>query len=295
MIYWLCGICVICITIIGILLLKLKGIHKACDELRTEFAARLLEDTNVGIDISCADRKMRKLAADLDMQMKLLRKEHIRYFNGNRELQDAITNISHDLRTPLTAICGYLELLQGENKTEAAESYLKIIENRIALLKELTEELFRYSILVSVKEYESREGLCLNQIIEECMAGYYGVLTERGIFPEVSIPDQKIICRTNKAALVRILNNILSNAVKYSEGDLRVVLHKDGEICFSNHAGELDEVKVGKLFDRFYTVETGQKSTGLGLSIAKLLTEQLGGTISARWSEEILSVKINLL
>ena len=87
----------------------------------------------------------------------------------------------------------------------------------------------------------------------------------------------------DRAALSRVLGNLLANALKYSAGDLDVVLSPDGAITLSNAAPALDEVQVGRLFDRFYTVETGRGSTGLGLSIARSLTERMGGTISARY------------
>ena len=98
----------------------------------------------------------------------------------------------------------------------------------------------------------------------------------------------------NRNALTRIFGNIISNAVKYSDGDLIITLSENGEITFSNHASRLDEIKTGRLFDRFYTVETASaESTGLGLSIAKVLTEQMGGKIAAEYEDGMIRVKIN--
>ncbi len=96
----------------------------------------------------------------------------------------------------------------------------------------------------------------------------------------------------NRAALSRILGNLLTNALKYSGGDLDVTLDGDGTITLSNAAPGLDEVQVGRLFDRFYTVETGRHSTGLGLSIARALTERMGGTIAARYEDGRLRVEL---
>lgn len=147
---------------------------------------------------------------------------------GDRELKDAITNTSHDLRTPLTAICGYMELLARENTSESVRRYLNIIANRIDALKTLTEELFRYSVIVSVNPYDSRETVVLNHALEECVAGYYGALKEKGITPEISIPEARIERQLNKVALSRILENVIGNAVKYSDGDLMIVLSEQG-------------------------------------------------------------------
>jgi signal transduction histidine kinase len=294
MIYLLCGLCAVLIMVICILLVKIAGLRKAADEIRSEFAARLATDTNVGIDITTSDRKMRLLAADVDHQLKLLRKEHIRYMQGDREIKEAVTNITHDLRTPLTAICGYMDLLEREDTSEQVRRYLEIIASRIDALKLLTEELFRYSVVVSVNQYDSRESVALNQALEESVAAYYGALKEKGITPEISMPKVRIERQLNKAALSRILGNVIGNAIKYSDGDLMITLSKQGVITFSNHAIQLDEVTVGRLFDRFYTVENGKNGTGLGLSIAKILTEQMGGKISANYNAGKLFIVISM-
>ena len=108
------------------------------------------------------------------------------------------------------------------------------------------------------------------------------------------MPEQKIVRMLNRNALSRIFGNIISNAVKYSDGDLVITLDKDGVITFANHTSALDEIRVGRLFDRFYTVESASAdSTGLGLSIAKVLTEQMGGEISAEYEDGMIRVKLS--
>ncbi len=295
MIYLLYVLCAILVAVICILLVKIVLLRRAADEIRSEFAARLTTDTNVGIDIATRDRNMRQLAADIDRQLKLLRQQHIRYAQGDRELKEAITNISHDLRTPLTAICGYLDILEREDTTWQVRRCLKIIANRVDALKLLTEELFRYSMVVSVNQYDSRESVSLNQALEEAIAAYYGVLKEKSIAPDISMPEERIERRLNKLALSRILGNIINNAAKYSDGDLAIKLSEQGIITFSNHAASLDEVTVGRLFDRFYTVEDGRNSTGLGLCIAKILTEQMGGRITASKAGNVFSIEIQFM
>lgn len=292
MLYFLIVLCGILLITVCILAFKNILLSKAAEELRTEFAARLSEDTNVGIDLSTSNKKMKQLAADMDRQLKLLRKEYIRYTSGNQELKDAITNVSHDLRTPLTAICGYMELLSQETMSDSARTYLSIIDNRVQALKELTEELFRYSIILSVDSYDKKEALSLNSALESCIAAYYGALKQTGIEPEISMPHTAVICKLNAQALSRILSNIVSNVIKYSDGDLQIRLTEDGTLQFCNHADNLDQVQVGHLFDRFFTVEDGLSSTGLGLSIAKTLTEEMGGQIEATLEQKMLKITL---
>lgn len=291
MIWLLCGLCAALVIVITMLLCKIVSMRRAADEIGAAFSARLHEDTNVGIDVSIADSRMRRLAAEIDKQLKHLRRRHIRFTQGDRELKDAVTNVAHDLRTPLTAICGYMELLKREDVSENVHKYLQIITNRIDALKQLTEELFRYSVIVSTAD-DSRETVRMNRALEECIATHYSALTKGGIKPEVSIPEVPIERPLNKAAFSRILDNMMSNALKYSDGDLYVTLFPDGVITFRNHAKYLDEISVGRLFDRFYTVENGQDGTGLGLSIAKILTEQMGGTIQAYKEGDFFTIEL---
>lgn len=284
--------CIFLCVLVTVLLWKIYALRRATDELRQEFAARLSEDTNVGIDMSTSDKKMRMLAADMDVQIKKLRKEYLRYEQGDAELKNAVTNISHDLRTPLTAISGYMELLAEQEMSGEAREYFSIIENRVETMKRLTEELFQYSVVLSGDNYKAREKVSLNAALEDTLAAYYGALKKSGIKPEIILPEQTICRVLNRQALSRILANIVSNAIKYSEGDFSVVLAENGRICFCNSATGLDEVQVGHLFDRFYTVENGRRSTGLGLSIAKSLTEEMGGYIRAVYRERKLVIEL---
>lgn len=261
--------------------------------------------TNALISISSGDRHIRQLAAQLNRHLTALRSRQLRYENGDRELKEAITNISHDLRTPLTAMSGYLELLQKELTADAPESaghtkafasafarasaekptrYLTILQNRVDAMKQLTEELFRYSIALSAQG-ESPVALSLNRSLEDCLIACWNSLEQRGITPVISMPAAPVMRTLDPSSLSRVFTNILNNAVKYSDGDLRVALSEDGAVTFSNHAAGLDSVAVERLFDRFYTVETASASTGLGLSIARLLTERMGGTIHAAYEE----------
>jgi hypothetical protein len=209
------------------------------------------------------------------------------------ELKEAVTNISHDLRTPLTAICGYLDLLEREEKSESVERYLSQIENRIEALKALTEELFRYSVVTSTQDLKL-ERLDLVRALEESLLSFYGVMQEKAIQPEISLPEGPVYRELDAAALNRIFSNIISNAVKYSDGDFSVTMKEDGSVTFTNTAKELNAVSVGRLFDRFYTVEASRNSTGLGLSIAKLLTERMGGSIEASYQSEQLHIIVKL-
>ena len=277
--------CVLLAATVTVLLIKIYLMKKSAGEIAEKLSEKLSEDTNTLIDISSGDRDMRKLAESLNVQLKKLRRESLRYRRGDAELKEAVTNISHDLRTPLTAVSGYLNLLEREEKSDTVKTYLGHISNRTEAMKTLTEELFRYSIVASAKPL-NYEKFCLNSVLEESLAEFYGAVVQRGITPEIEITEERVERPLDRFALKRIFGNIIGNAVKYSCGDLFVTLTADGTITFSNTAEKLDSVTVGRFFDRFYTVETAGNSTGLGLSIAKLLAEQMGGVITAEYIGE---------
>lgn len=276
--------CVLLAAIVTVLLIKIYLMKKSAREISEKISEKLSEDTNTLIDISSGDGDMRALAEKLNVQLKKLREERRRFRHGDTELKEAVTNISHDLRTPLTAVFGYLDLLEREEKNGTVQQYLVQIRGRAEAMKTLTEELFRYSIVASSQPLKY-EKLCVNSLLEESLAEFYGAIVQKGITPKIEITDTRVERTLDKTALKRIFGNIIGNAVKYSGGDLFVTMSGDGIIKFSNTAKGLDSVAVGKLFDRFYTVETGGNSTGLGLSIAKLLAEQMGGTIAAEYVE----------
>lgn len=275
-----------------ILCVRLRLLQKALDDIAAQLEDRLASDTNNPIFLSARDPHARKLAGALNVQLKELRRLRQRYENGDRELKEAVTNVSHDLRTPLTAICGYLELLDKGDKAPDQARYLALIADRAEAMRQLTEELLRYSVAAGPEEGLAAEPVDLNAAVEEAVAAFYGALVEGGVTPSVSLPEERVVRRLDRAALSRVLGNLLNNALRHGGGDLEVTLDSAGVITLSNTATELDEVQVGRLFDRFYTVETGRSSTGLGLSIARALTERMGGTITARYEAGRLWVSL---
>ena len=292
MMVWLWACIGILVLMIVALLVKIHILQKCAGEIAEAFADRLSTDTNTLIDISGRDRYMCHLADVVNVQLRRLRVQRNRFRRGDAELKNAVTNISHDLRTPLTAICGYLDLLEKEEKSENAERYIGIIRNRSEMLIRLAEELFRYSVILAGENHTPWEPVDLNRALEESVAAFYTALSERNINPRIRMPEEKVIRILDGSALSRIFSNLLQNAVKYSGGDLEITLSGTGEIVFANTAPGLDEIQLGRLFDRFFTVESARKSTGLGLAIARDLAERMGGSISAEYGEDRLRICI---
>lgn len=287
---------VIAVTAAVLLAVKCAVMKKSAREISKKLSEKLSTDTNTLIDISSADKDMRALTAALNEELKSLREERRSCIQGDKELKDAVTNISHDLRTPLTAICGYLDLMKHIEMTAEARQYLERIENRAEYMKQLTEELFQYSVVAAAGELDLKP-LCVNEVLEESIAELYGAISQSGIIPKISITERRIERVSDKNALMRVFGNIITNALKYSSGDLIITMKEVGSVCeisFANSAESLDKISAERLFDRFYTVETGSNSTGLGLSIAKLLVEQMEGGITAAIIDDKLVISVRL-
>lgn len=168
-----------------VLLVRLVLLQNSIREVADELNNKLNTDTNTLITISSGNRKIRLLAEQINQQLLELRAEKLNLLNGNLELKTEITNISHDLRTPLTAICGYLDLLEQEEGVDNVAKYLNVIRERTNVMRSLTEELFRYSLMALQEEELHIEQVCINDILEQSLVGFYGVFTKKDIIPDI--------------------------------------------------------------------------------------------------------------
>ncbi|MGN0435003.1 MAG: sensor histidine kinase, partial [Wujia sp.] len=264
------------------------------DAVCESFADAINQDTNNEVFVNSSNRHIRHLAATLNKTKKELRRAYLRYVDGDIEVKNTITNVAHDIRTPLTAICGYVDILkeQENNLSKEGRKQLAVIEDRLEVMRRLTAELFQYSISISYDFKKDIEDVCLNSEIEEAIASFYTEFKKANIEPEIQLCHEQVNRRMSRQALARIFNNVLSNVIKYSDGDCRISLNCDGKISIQNHSKAIDNIVVNHLFDRFYTVKSGENSTGIGLSIAKLLTDDMGGNISAEAVEDCLVITI---
>ena len=280
----------VCINIA--LLIKLCVMKLSIKELARDFEERASLDSDTMLGVSSRDKSITYLASVMNETLAKLREMYHSYKQGDDSLKNAITNVVHDIRTPLTAICGYLELTQRLDKSPELEKYLGVINERTNYMKGLTEELFEYLLIRNVDEPEEKQEVNINRMLEDCIMNMYPTLMERGIKPEIDICENRIVRNLYPTYLERVFNNLISNALKYSDEDLSISLEDDGTVTFSNKAANLTSVQVERLFDRFYTVETGQNSTGIGLSIVRSFVEKMNGTIKAEYIEGRLHIKV---
>lgn len=282
---------VLLILLITFIIIKTYNIKKSIKEIQLSFNRIIQSDTNNLITVSSRDKDIVNLANDLNIQLKTLRKEKLQYINGNNELKKIVTNISHDMRTPLTAISGYIDLINESGKNN---NYINVIDRKKDELIKLTEQLFDFSKYMEFGINIKKQKCCINDILEESLASYYTFFKSNNITPDIHICNDKIYKNTDKNILNRIFDNILTNILKYCEGEFKVILSSSGKIIFSNKAQKLDQITVQKIFDRYFTVENAKKSTGIGLSIAKQLVNLIDGKINALYKDGKLIIEIIL-
>lgn len=279
---------------IGAIVVKIFLLKKDINNIKRQTKEILNSNTNAKIVLCGRDKSIRELAISLNESLSLIRQKQLTYNNGDAELKSAMTNISHDLRTPLTAICGYLDLMSKETNPRKIKEYTEIIKERTQAIKALADELFGYSLALDDSRSSVLQELSLNSLVEECVLDFYEELSSKNITPDIRITDKPVTIYADKRDMTRVVSNLISNAIKHGEGNFAVALDDKGTLTVSNSAPNLTHVDVERMFDRFYTVKNYNYSTGLGLSIAKSLVEQYGGSISASLKNGVFSITLNL-
>ena len=280
------------VLIIIFLIYYVIGINISIKEIEDNLDIILNNDTNKLITISTNNKRLNRLTTTLNTSLRKIRRLEITYKNGNKELQESITNISHDLRTPLTAIKGYIDLIKKEKSKKKIVEYLKIIENKTEDLVILTEQLYDYSKSLDLKDKLKKEKVYINDILEDTILSYYALIKKKNLTPEINITTKRIYRKIDKNMAIRILENIISNTIKYTDEDIKITLLDNGKIIIKNKSHVLDNTTVNKMFDRYYTIESGSNTSGIGLSIAKQLVNINGGKITAKYSQGYLIVEL---
>lgn len=227
-------------------------------------------------------------------QTAALRKE---IADNESHLKDTIINLSHDIRTPLTSMDGYFQLLLKSDDPEERQQYAAVISDRLSSLKEMLDELFTYAKLTN-KAYEVELSPCaVNEILLSVLFSFYKDIKQRGIEPLIDVPEQDMFIQGSEPALRRIFQNILKNCIEHGNNHLsiRLINATDAvQIYFENDYQTQELIDASKVFDRFYKADEARSktSTGLGLSIAKELVERLNGSITGNVENDVFTITI---
>ena len=264
--------------------IELKNITRELKEI-TE------KDTNLLLSTSSGDKSIKILVDSLNKELKKLLSLKREYSKGIFDVKKSAENIAHDIRTPLTAIKGYVDLLEKEELSEEGRKYLEIIKGRVDYMKEMIDELF-LSLSMKSRGVLNLSNIDAKSILEEALVSNYKEFEKKGMTPSFITPNEKVIIKADSKALYRAYSNIISNALKYGEGEFKVEMDEKGNTIFSNLAPNMDSVEANKLLDRYYTISDAKASSGIGLSISKEILQEMGGELKVKLENQRLYISI---
>ena len=280
-----------------LLLLQRREIKSMTEQLR-EIKT---QDTNQLVHIQSGNKACETLIHEINNILKEARAAQIQYREKSYALEQMLTNISHDLRTPLTSAMGYMSIIRSSQLSrDELEQEIEIIEKKLFRLEELIDSFFEFSRILSNDKPPEMEDLNLIAVLEESMAHYYDDFCGQDRKISFAHDSSKLTIRSNLSMLLRIFDNLIGNGLKHGIGDVSIILTRTDsvQIRFENALADtaLDPLDMDRIFDEFYTTDISRTrgSTGLGLAIAKQFTQMLGGEISGECKEDRFSVTVKL-
>lgn len=270
---------------------EIKNISRQLKEIKAK-------NTNELVHTMSGQKACGELIDEINSLLKRVRDNRIEYQQKNHALDQMITNISHDLRTPLTSAMGYIRIIQNSNLSEDEKHReLAIIENRLIRLEELLNSFFEFSQIISNEKAPEKTELNMIAVLEESIAHYYDDYSSKNREIIFKCKQHKLTVYSNKNMLLRIFDNLIGNALKHGIGNLWITLDCSDaiRIQFENELQD-SNMDVDHIFDEFYTTDISRTkgNTGLGLAIAKQFTQLLGGKISAEYDGKMFSVIMEL-
>ena len=238
------------------------------------------------------------LSDRLNDLLELRRKEKQYYQEKETLIADTYTNLSHDIRTPLTSLDGYFQLMEACENVEEQRRYLNIIHERIHSLNEMLEELFMFTKLKNESYRLELTSCCINRILKETVFSYYDDWVRREIQPDIQITEEQLYIDGNKQGLSRIIQNVIKNGLDHGEKKIRIVLKREQNqavLRISNQVIDSEQIDIEHVFDRFYKADAARSktSTGLGLSIAREFVRRMNGEIGAKIEENEFIVEMS--
>lgn len=288
---WAAAATVACIAFILIIILFVRQINEICRRL----AFIRTHKTNMRLNLEAPLKSMGRLIDEMNAFLEETAEERMRIERESRGLKDSLTGISHDIRTPLTSLSGYFQLLTETEDEKERARYGSIIKARIGSLETMLEELFTYTKLQNSDYKVEMSSINFTQCTIDTVLAFYGQFAERGIRPGVDIEETPAYIYGNEEAVRRILQNIVKNALVHGAGEVFLSLHGDGDnVVFrcSNRCDSPEEIDLEGVFRRFYKADSARKdtSTGLGLTIAAELAKRLGADLKAELAGDVFTI-----
>lgn len=281
------------------LILKLVGLYVQIHRITKQLDDFISERTHKILDVSLSDPFLESMAANINRSIYLQEKMRINEVQRERAIRDDIANISHDLRTPLTAMIGYLSLSKEEKDFLQKSLYIDIALQKAMSLQSLVDNFFEMSYIDSDACQIQLISLDLNKIIRDELLASYCEFENHSITPLIELPEHPVMILGNELAIERIIQNLIANAISYSTGQIEVCLKMKGEgaeLIVRNSSHFISDQERGKIFDRFYRASTERISghAGLGLYIAKQLILKQGGSVRSDYKDGMFAIIVYL-
>lgn len=293
MVLWAVAAILIVIILIMIFFAYRRQVRKICRQLAFQKDHR----TNMRLTASLPFSELNDLIDGINEIIDLSHEIELTAQRNEIGLKEMITNLSHDIRTPLTSMDGYFQLLLQSESEQDRLHYINVIQSRISVLKEMLEELFTYAKLQNEAYTLELESLDFGKCVRDTVFSFYDELQNKGIVPEISFCEDPLPVVGNEEALHRTIQNIIKNALEHGNTSISLGLTcEKSEVifCCSNDVQNPDEIDVSKVFTQFYKTDSARthSSTGLGLFISKGLVERMNGKIIASLQNNIFTVEI---
>lgn len=249
--------------------------------------------------VNVLDKDIENLALSINKRIKEdERKEH-QLKKQDKNFKKMVANLSHDLRTPLTVIIGYLQLIRLEkNVNEPVNSYIEHIENKADYLKKLVDDLYLLFWSEAIESEVDMKSVNITEVVTSLLKEYIQNSKRASEQLDIRLPHGNIWILAQEKILIRILCNLIDNALKYSTGDIMFYMWGESEYChiqISNPSDYISDEELKSIFDLFYTKDEARiKSSGIGLYATRKLVIQISGDIQVNYEAGIFTVSIKL-
>lgn len=284
------------IVIIGTLSAIILGYKREFRRINKEIINNL--DEYINLKTTSIDKDVENLIQSINLIFDSKQKIVAEKKENEEKLRASITNMSHDLRTPLTSIIGYLQMIKSEKQSEGdKKEYIEIVERRTKSLQQLINSFYDLSRIEGNEYKFNYKKVNLSNVLCENIAVFYNDFINNNIEPIIEVEENIKEIISDDVAISRIFSNLIGNMIKHGGNFVKITLKQEDNLIvteFINNVTEVTEENLDKLFDRFYTVDNSRsdKNTGLGLYITKILVERLGYFIDAKMEEENLIIRI---
>ena len=278
-------------------LIRISALKKEVRKISEQLRKYIQHRAGKKIDVALVDRDIEHLSAEINELIELHvieKRERARHEN---EQQQTIANMSHDLRTPLTSILGYLQLAESDDVTDSErKEYISIAKRRAQRLEALIHDFFELSVIESADQQLKLKTVNMTTLTMDVLMSFYDRFAETNKVPALDIPEHDIFLISDESAITRVIENLIANALTHSDGDIRVSFKDNGQtvqFVVANVASALTQQDVDRFFDRFYMADQSRSgnNTGLGLSIVKSFMMKMNGTVTGTLENGQLSIR----